>query len=100
MRISDWSSDVCSSDLLVALAVVGRPVPGEERQRVQVARRVDAGTGVAVLQPGAADVVVLVDDRVADARLVEADGEGEPRDARPHDEDVGDRKSTRLNSSH
>src|SRR3546814_5760218 len=31
MRISDWSSDVCSSDLIAALdAVAGRPVEGAE----------------------------------------------------------------------
>src|SRR3546814_4971462 len=42
MRISDWSSDVCSSDLLAPAGVVLRPValPGA----------VDAG--VAVLHPG------------------------------------------------
>src|SRR3546814_12999381 len=27
MRISDWSSDVCSSDLWGAIVVVGAPVP-------------------------------------------------------------------------
>src|SRR3546814_6206470 len=38
MRISDWSSDVCSSDLVQILLVAGEAV--EEEQR-----RVQAGTG-------------------------------------------------------
>src|SRR3546814_14189427 len=47
MRISDWSSDVCSSDLVVAqlakemgiltVAVVTKPFPFEGRRRMQVA---------------------------------------------------------------
>src|SRR3546814_5208960 len=32
MRISDWSSDVCSSDLLSRRAI-GQPVPIEQRER-------------------------------------------------------------------
>src|SRR3546814_14583071 len=36
MRISDWSSDVCSSDLKIAEteAALGRPLSPEERERV------------------------------------------------------------------
>ena len=40
---------------LVAQREVHRPVVRSERERVQVVRRVDARTGVAVLPPGAAD---------------------------------------------
>src|SRR3546814_1270354 len=42
MRISDWSSDVCSSDLLAAIARGGRRVAiaPEARQRLEAGRRV------------------------------------------------------------
>src|SRR3546814_2099827 len=56
MRISDWSSDVCSSDL------------------VDIGFDVARGTGIAVPIPDAANVTRLVDDpKVVDARLHEFD---------------------------
>src|SRR3546814_8216251 len=48
MRISDWSSDVCSSDLVLGLGVVGRQanelgiVEAEQRARVDIDRRAQA----------------------------------------------------------
>src|SRR3546814_19668895 len=45
MRISDWSSDVCSSDLIaeqLGLKSVSRPI--NARDATQVSRRVDAAT--------------------------------------------------------
>src|SRR3546814_6816622 len=104
MRISDWSSDVCSSDL--------GAVPGHDRI---VADRGDRRTihraagdlpvvrvhgrqraPGAVFQPRDMDVADLVDGAVAIRQQRPARG----------DRDVGaaavaeDRKSTRLNSSH
>src|SRR3546814_7050686 len=40
MRISDWSSDVCSSDLLLARRTAAAPVAPRHRRR-QIERRVD-----------------------------------------------------------
>src|SRR3546814_9448875 len=104
MRISDWSSDVCSSDLvahahpgqfgepgaghalerlLVALAVL-RLAPVQDQGRL--ARLADARLG------GVADVEHTADGRVD---LFEFRDAGQQR-ARA----LRDRKSTRLNSSH
>src|SRR3546814_10022407 len=44
MRISDWSSDVCSSDLVCAVACPGEPHPGRNGQAAVQARRVAVGT--------------------------------------------------------
>src|SRR3546814_13877280 len=45
MRISDWSSDVCSSDLMI---LTGRPVAADEAHRIGLADRVVAdGTALA-----------------------------------------------------
>src|SRR3546814_1811624 len=100
MRISDWSSDVCSSDLVRGLGQIGdQPVERvEARQRVApeqaVERRemmpLDRGDFLerhaALRQADGAETAVLL---VAP---------GAPGDLR-HFRD-GDRKSTRLNSSH
>src|SRR3546814_10363177 len=86
MRISDWSSDVCSSDLRVAVDVdpldidagrVGDAEIDPHRQRVLVALevRLDVREGVAEQARRLAQRV----DRILD---------------------LLDRKSTRLNSSH
>src|SRR3546814_11222402 len=69
MRISDWSSDVCSSDLLVDRQQLdgGHPEPGQmaDRRRVR-----ETGVGAAQLgrdvrvEPGEAAHMELVDDGV------------------------------------
>src|SRR3546814_5547945 len=97
MRISDWSSDVCSSDLIEGLA--GGSAVGGEADLLDL-RLGFAQLGIAVaLQRGAAVVVAdgavqralallqLADDRL---QLVE----------RLFERHRADRKSTRLNSSH
>src|SRR3546814_17879685 len=61
MRISDWSSDVCSSDLTVGLAEVGRDLGHE------LVRRDPGRSG----QPG------FLPDRAAD-RLGGGGGRGQP----------------------
>src|SRR3546814_3145718 len=114
MRISDWSSDVCSSDLEVAARVLERlqaadvDVPEVERRRAAVhplgqrlagaAGRLDAD-GV----EAGGDVEVREFRRLAEEVAV-VGGEA----LRPVEEGVDagalqdrqDRKSTRLNSSH
>src|SRR3546814_1106194 len=102
MRISDWSSDVCSSDLLVAALghpgdVLARPLGLETEAHRGDAERagdlpdlvevgVHLGAGVVDGLQGRAGKLELAArlERHAGAVL----GEGE------------DRKSTRLNSSH
>src|SRR3546814_8832896 len=102
MRISDWSSDVCSSDLLLEHQDADRDAGGIE----QVGRQANHGVYVAVLEQLGADVRFLA---AAEQHTVrEDDGhhavvlqivqpmkeEGEVGGA------LGDRKSTRMNSSH
>src|SRR3546814_9183175 len=118
MRISDWSSDVCSSDLDVAgIEEVGLPQcaamaqhPRQRLQQVQQALQIGA-----VLR--GAEVHVVPERLEARGELVapevEADDAqakaGEGADALHHralrpvvakERDAADRKSTRLNSSH
>src|SRR3546814_3038335 len=105
MRISDWSSDVCSSDLVELLddllthrehiavpdrervgivdaevARVFRLQAGADRQILEVNRRAQHAARENVLLDEVALVAVFVED-------LRADGDA-------------DRKSTRLNSSH
>src|SRR3546814_10490347 len=109
MRISDWSSDVCSSDLFVAHDPQRAIVPAQRRAvggrgddaNLKLARQiaefgVKAGRLTQQLGPGArvADFVgggarILVGGNVADAFAAGLD--------RVH---LEDRKSTRLNYSH
>src|SRR3546814_8079039 len=43
MRISDWSSDVCSSDLLIGRLPIGAHFPGDEIRRGIIGLRPEAG---------------------------------------------------------
>src|SRR3546814_7709519 len=109
MRISDWSSDVCSSDLGVAVGVVA------VAQRL-VADRLGAADALGDVLPGhlevdaagvaalgavhSEEVLHLGQHAVEGPRLVAArrlDGVAVHRVAGPYHLD---RKSTRLNSSH
>src|SRR3546814_1903113 len=99
MRISDWSSDVCSSDLPSMYANVrGEDLPCEGDTLAE---------GIAVKQPGEltrkfvqalADDIVLVSERYLEQAVslllqiekTVVEGAGA----------AGERKSTRLNSSH
>src|SRR3546814_2712159 len=103
MRISDWSSDVCSSDLQakVAVSVEVLPVEGDDAGRfltpvlqgVQAERGQRGGILVAEHAEDPALVVelVVVARSLAIPRPLASEG-GCRR--------IGDRKSTRLNSSH
>src|SRR3546814_6909051 len=103
MRISDWSSDVCSSDLAEGEAEDHRRKKSEQ----QVAHESDRDR-IAAEEAGEhlpEQLPVQHDDREDRARL---DSDVEDRPARGviteqlgrEDEVPGDRKSTRLNSSH
>src|SRR3546814_5950439 len=98
MRISDWSSDVCSSDLFMCHEFKGG-VPGQ----------VAGGEGFAIPLGGKA---LLLDERdeIGQQRGQQSAADGDARgyavshDPAPQDDGWGearaDRKSTRLNSSH
>src|SRR3546814_5540851 len=105
MRISDWSSDVCSSDL-AGKAAAGDPhdLAAQERLEVHAGTEVPAGTG----DDADTDIAIVLDlfacarqafgDRAVDgvARIGPVD-----RDDRDRRFDLQrDRKSTRLDSSH
>src|SRR3546814_1010928 len=98
MRISDWSSDVCSSDLVAVAVAVGTRRADEGLFGQRLFHLVDdvrlgrddqrvAGKGLGELQyaAGRSDIIGMIDDI---GRAF-----GMRRDRR-------DRKSTRLNSSH
>src|SRR3546814_2960872 len=112
MRISDWSSDVCSSDLVpgfVSGSVRGGDCAVEQfgqacgvGQGVLAALDEAAGEGGGV--PRAVGPVGLVRCRGLDLALDLLGSEREERfhqlDRRPVGGGGADRKSTRLNSSH
>src|SRR3546814_6122319 len=103
MRISDWSSDVCSSDLFLLDAIVEACPPAEWIGCGQADIIID--------RPG----IAPIGDHCAEPRAVEAEaaktmrihewprrpaGPSAPTSLRrPARQGIGDRKSTRLNSS-
>src|SRR3546814_8021168 len=93
MRISDWSSDVCSSDVQLQLDLLVAQMTVEKALAKGFARR---GGGILarqrVEQAVHRRVFSLVLDRGTATLLLEPD--------RFFDEIARDRKSTRLNSSH
>src|SRR3546814_7519534 len=104
MRISDWSSDVCSSDLR---GIAARQLPGIVDDLVEAgcalrgdaaAQAIDARIGEASEKDWATEYL----DAILSIRVVDG-----PDAAMAHIERYGshhtesiDRKSTRLNSSH
>src|SRR3546814_7108006 len=108
MRISDWSSDVCSSDL-----ATGRTEPGDHAKAPPARQSLDMA--IAVLEQGGI-APELVDQEALDHRRVgRVDHRLRPGDGRDHAAPVdvahqyhrhaggprkADRQSTRLNSSH
>src|SRR3546814_5887973 len=100
MRISDWSSDVCSSDLpqpLDILARYGRAAIGDIG-----GGRVEQIGEIAELVADLRDDAILLRDRPAAAILAVLARAREPQRIAVSDvaESCLDRKSTRLNSSH
>src|SRR3546814_6807883 len=108
MRISDWSSDVCSSDLLLIMPFIGagRRIERDDRGEEPVvafavrARAVIPRIAIADAQVNLVEILVI-DDRVphgaAAARGLPLALVGPGRVALAREED---RQSTRLNSSH
>src|SRR3546814_10477285 len=94
MRISDWSSDVCSSDLAGPLKSRGRKHRAAEGGVIDV----DVAIGLRARRPRRLVGVVVDAVQVNALRTDERHRLLELR-ARAHGEQE-DRKSTRLNSSH
>src|SRR3546814_8395741 len=100
MRISDWSSDVCSSDLLTARVELD-PVDVEVARDVEVDEigNVDVDRGAVAADADLPAILAGLDlDAAALAFGIDRDFGALPGLLllRP----AGDRKSTRLNSSH
>src|SRR3546814_7967966 len=101
MRISDWSSDVCSSDLeeLAVDALILDAVSDRPARRV---RRIELAVGIARAEAQSRRPLARIDDAIGAARAV---ARGRDRlehvvEAAADLRTAGDRKSTRLNSSH
>src|SRR3546814_7036926 len=107
MRISDWSSDVCSSDLLQTLPVFVASL----HQRLDVLRETRAAIATTRVEKLEADARIGA-DAAPHAFDIRTDFFGQQRQL-VHEADagrehgvgrifgeLGDRKSTRLNSSH
>src|SRR3546814_8791154 len=98
MRISDWSSDVCSSDLLVVDARMRCKIGGNigtehaDIGHLPSVRRVAAGVPMLDLPPALVEIGL---EHGKAARLGDLVGREEA-----HAILVEDRKSTRLNSRH
>src|SRR3546814_4605037 len=95
MRISDWSSDVCSSDLAPRLSAAS--VPGAAKRREPEIRGKRKG-GAGSEMDGDATAVYRGKSRAASRkRLIRL---AFPKQVRGTGRISVDRKSTRLNSSH
>src|SRR3546814_6394854 len=100
MRISDWSSDVCSSDLRTgALAAALLAVAADDHAASDAAAAVAAGVALVIVGAGMDDESGAVGIEQPAVALEARTDEVQRRAA----DLVGfhqDRKSTRLNSSH
>src|SRR3546814_3520122 len=104
MRISDWSSDVCSSDLQREqhrLAGAGRPDDQHMTDIADMKSEAERGRafGLAVKQGGCTEMLVPFRPRPHRRQGNEV-GEIEGGNRRLADIGIEDRKSRRLNSSH
>src|SRR3546814_5371796 len=97
MRISDWSSDVCSSDLPIFAR--NRPMSFELMNRVQI-DEITGGRDMAIARwLDAFDSFHRLSDEAAALSIGGALHLNAPMEDRYSDTGL-DRKSTRLNSSH
>src|SRR3546814_10906717 len=101
MRISDWSSDVCSSDLETGVAIEDR---AGRRAKQEACAGLDADADIALPLKVETDARFrprfLVEDEVADHRAQRVGASSAVDVAVGRERHLEDRKSTRLNSSH
>src|SRR3546814_2690532 len=109
MRISDWSSDVCSSDLYapggatdILARMVGKQLSENLGQPVVIENKAGGNTSIAATQVARAEAdgytLLFTNDAtfVLNPALFKSLNYDIDKEFKP----VGDRKSTRLNSSH
>src|SRR3546814_4162024 len=98
MRISDWSSDVCSSDLLLFEAQKIHRA-NHPRNEVQLSTLLSIKTGGCPEDCGYCNQSASADSGLKAEKLMDVDEVlASAREAKENGS--GDRKSTRLNSSH
>src|SRR3546814_9000309 len=98
MRISDWSSDVCSSDLIVR-AAAGDRMEAVVKARQQYRLAIDvAGKHAVVRYVGQWHALGQVGARWNAVGMCHGESPSKCIAGAPHGRE--DRKSTRLNSSH
>src|SRR3546814_4257858 len=98
MRISDWSSDVCSSDLAIDVALRARS--SQDQDSSMIVRSLGTSRLVLAMSPVLRD---KLGDVTTVAQLAQCPTLSMSDAAEDHWQLVGtseDRKSTRLNSSH
>src|SRR3546814_1565796 len=108
MRISDWSSDVCSSDLNIQELLLENPVFGTPALSRTNSAFLTSGTGVATIDLrdlGSDRTLVLINGRrvvgsLAGSAIVDLNVIPTQFIQQADVLTGGDRKSTRLNSSH
>src|SRR3546814_6266716 len=99
MRISDWSSDVCSSDLGNRYGLIGANGSGKSTFMKIIGGDLESSAGNVSLEPGVRlgklrqDQFAYEDIRVLDVVMMGHEEMWQVMSER-------DRKSTRLNSSH
>src|SRR3546814_8370138 len=98
MRISDWSSDVCSSDLVLAERSAVGPAP--QHVVVDAGQLHDDRIAVAALGNQLLDIGVELEQQGALAVVADHALQPEKRGDASAAGHRRDRKSTRLNSSH
>src|SRR3546814_8751268 len=100
MRISDWSSDVCSSDL-IAIIPMNEVVRGVALQDVAVDRSAQCQRLECDIRPdGAIGEVHFCDTEPANTIVIEMTNYANTVAICRAQQQIVDRKSTRLNSSH
>src|SRR5438445_3503802 len=74
--------------LLTLAEIAGPGIARAEGVGIGMVRRIDAAAGIAIDVPGAAELVVLLDDGVGDAEAPECNSKRDGADPGPDDQDM------------